>query len=252
MKSSVWAPRVFGARDSTDCAPNGTGPQADGSTVGWRRAYDARVRVRSAASALDHLLIGAPDLDVAIDWFLRSTGVRATRGGRHDGLGTWNAVVPIGDRRYVELIAPDPEQPQAETFYVPGLRAFDSPRLARWSVTPPEGGGEAFLDQLGPTRRGSRTRPDGARLEWTTAFPTADGLDSDPTFPFVIAWGGDEHPGAVGSGVRLVELSFGHPSPATLRAALGGLGIDAVVAPAIRPLMTAIFECPRGVLRLSS
>nr|MBA2281652.1 VOC family protein [Acidimicrobiia bacterium] len=60
---------------------------------------------------VDHLVHGAPTLDGALDDLERRLGVRGAFGGRHDGRGTHNAVIGLGAGAYLELIAPDPEQP---------------------------------------------------------------------------------------------------------------------------------------------
>ena len=54
---------------------------------------------------IDHVLYGTADLDAAARRVADELGLAAVGGGRHDGLGTENRIVPVGDRSYIELLA---------------------------------------------------------------------------------------------------------------------------------------------------
>ena len=53
---------------------------------------------------IDHVIWATTDLDAAAERLERSHGLRAGGGGRHDGMGTHNRIVPLGGG-YLELLA---------------------------------------------------------------------------------------------------------------------------------------------------
>jgi len=85
-----------------------------------------------ARTAVDHLLLGTADLERGIAWVERRTGVKAVRGGSHPGVGTQNALISLGRRQYLEIIAPDPAQ-TVYTFPI-DVRTLTEPRLMTWAA----------------------------------------------------------------------------------------------------------------------
>src|SRR5207253_7472026 len=144
---------------------------------------------------LDHIILGCNDLDRGIEAVEEATGVRPAIGGVHPGRGTRNALLSLGERSYLEIIAPDPAQQKIVHF--PQIRQMTDPRLIGWAVHPPDIA--AVAKQLSENKiaftgpdDGSRKRPDGHVLNWKT-INLAD--DRGGLLPFFIEWSADSvHP----------------------------------------------------------
>jgi hypothetical protein len=206
-----------------------------------------------AVEAVDHLLLGVPDLEAGMKWFEEKTGVRPTPGGSHPGRGTRNALVSLGGRRYLEIIAPDPEQAGSTNEMAVGLKKLTAPRLVGWAAASTDLGATiAGLDAEkvahSPATPGGRKRPDGKELAWKTVAVQSD---FGELIPFFIDWGATVHPSAdAPAGIRLVSLRFRHPKPPSLREEFFRLGIDGEVETSPKPSFTARLETPRGPLAL--
>ena len=203
---------------------------------------------------LDHILLGTKNLDDGIDLVAGRTGVRAAFGGVHPGRGTCNALLSLGPLHYLEIIAPDPRQPSAPDLL--GLRSLAAPRLITWAVHPADiheqarrltAAGIAFE---GPDP-GSRNRPDGRVLHWST-LRLKD--DRNGLLPFFIEWGaGTMHPSEdAPQGCRLVGFEAAAPDPDELAATFSRLGIEVGVAHAASPHLRAVIAGPHGEFDLSS
>jgi hypothetical protein len=224
-----------------------------------RRTMNAEVTLVPARAAVDHLLLGSSDLDRGIAWVEEKTGVRAATGGSHPGRGTRNALLSLGGRQYLEIIAPDPAQPPS--VQRADLLALGEPRLIGWAAatTDVEGlatkgrdSGERGLRFMGP-RDGSRARPDGKTLKWKTLGVVtelgAGGLDP---MPFFIEWSADSlHPSQDSpKGCELLSFDIEHPNPAAVARTLRQLGIDATVRQAPGAAFVATINTPRGKVEL--
>jgi hypothetical protein len=79
---------------------------------------------------VDHLIYAAPDLPAAVAAVEERFGVRPQSGGKHIGAGTHNALLALGPRTYLEILAPDPEQPARPV--TRRLQGLTHGRLAGW------------------------------------------------------------------------------------------------------------------------
>jgi len=200
---------------------------------------------------IDHLIYAAPDLAVAVADLEDRFGVRAQAGGSHTGLGTHNALLALGPRTYLEIIAPDRGQPAPS-----GPRPFGLDDLARaalvgWALACDD------IDQAvaeaqsqgydpGSVTDGQRVEPAGTMLRWRAT----DGDRPDDLVPFLIYWGDTEHPArSAPPGLSLQSLRIEHPDPASITPALTalGAGIDVIpVASAAAPALVAMLSGPAG------
>jgi len=208
------------------------------------------------STLLDHILLGSNDLPRGIEFVERRTGVRATFGGVHPGRGTQNALLSLGDRRYLEIIAPDPAQPGVKNPIASNLHSLTEPQLIGWAAHP--GSVTAFAEKLraagikcdGPTQ-GSRKRPDEQFLKWqiVSLADTASGL-----LPFFIEWSQDSvHPSVdAPKGCRLLNFTAETPDPEKLAATLKTLSLDLPVKKAEKSRLHAIISGPKGNLDVHS
>lgn len=223
----------------------------------WGNLLSQSENLVSATSAVDHLLLGAADLDRGIAWVEKLTGVKATMGGSHPGVGTRNALLSLGGRRYLELVAPDPAQ-SAYNFLI-DVRKLAEPRLITWAAATVdinsstknarEGGYQIF----GP-REGSRARPDGTVLKWKTlGVLNQFGLEGVEPIPFFIEWAvGSPHPSKDSpKGCELDSFVIEHPNVDGLMAALKKLGVEAKVNPSKTARLRARLKTPKGSVELT-
>jgi hypothetical protein len=99
----------------------------------------------------------APDLELACADLEERLGVRPSEGGRHQGRGTRNALVAVGPDCYIEIVAPDPQQPRPAGARWFGVDTIASPRLVAWAAKATDLPGlvveqRAGASTLGPSR----------------------------------------------------------------------------------------------------
>jgi Glyoxalase-like domain len=203
---------------------------------------------------LDHFILGCNDLDHGLAFVEQRTGVRAAFGGVHPSRGTRNALLSLGERLYLEIMAPDPAQ-QA-TAQISRLRELKDPAIVGWAAHP--GDLEKFAAHLreasvlfdGP-QPGSRQRPDGQLLHWKT-LNLKD--DQGGLLPFFIEWSADSlHPSAdAPKGCTLSHFGAVTTKPDQLNKITNLLQLDMPVLRGDKIELQAVIIGPKGELAVSS
>jgi hypothetical protein len=205
---------------------------------------------------LDHILFGCRDLDEGVAFVEQRTGVCAEYGGVHPGRGTRNALLSLGERHYLEIIAPDPAQPDAKNPLAIYLRTLSESRLVGWAAHCTDLAGvvsklrDAGIGHDGPIP-GSRNLPNGQKLQWKMLT-----LKENPDYllPFFIEWAADSpHPAtSAPRGCSLVQFELLTPDPASVTKTVALLSLDVSVAKGEKPRLHAIVSGPKGELEMSS
>ena len=183
---------------------------------------------------IDHIVIGARTLEEGARYVEDLLGVKPSKGGAHPGVGTHNMLLGMGAGCYIEVIAPDPAQPDP-----PHPRPFDlddpslrtmleaEPRLIAYVASTPAL--DAVVARLGSSHAGEIQAMSRGSFAWRMAFPPQR-QDMDNLIPPLIQWEGERAGRHLRDcGWRLVALEAEHPDSAALRTALNDRGLaDAV------------------------
>ena len=204
---------------------------------------------------LDHIVYGTHDLDEAVDALETLLGVRPSAGGQHVGLGTHNALLDLNNDTYLEVIAPDPSQPNPARPRSFALDQLVRPRLINWAAKATGlearvAAAKAAGFDAGPVNDMSRAKPDGSLLEWRLS-QRPQGPGGEGLVPFLIDWGDAAHPARTAAhGCSLVGWRGEHPDPPTIQNWLAALGIELAVTSADAPALVASIETPNGLVEL--
>lgn len=205
-------------------------------------------------SEFDHFLWGVPDLDDGVARFAEMTGVQPTIGGSHPGEGTRNALASLGADVYLEIIAPDPEQPLAGTLGQE-LQSLAAPALMTMALRAPD------LAEVGAIYSahgiatewhdmGRRTLT-GETLSWSLCEPEYELRPMDPRRPFYIDWKDTVHPsGTTPTGCRFKSIAFGGPDAANTQKLWLELGVPANFEEAGRYRVVLLVDTPKGEVGL--
>ncbi len=199
---------------------------------------------------IDHFMYAVADLDEGMAWAEDVFGTAPVFGGSHEGLGTRNALLSLGDT-YLEIIAPDPAQ-SVESQMVAGMAAMSTGGLVTWAAQGDLGMTKGLLQEAGIPSAGPvetrRRTADGGLLVWDLLFPQGGGYG----MPFFIDWRESPHPATTTPvGGELVSFGISTPDATELGAVLAGLGVDVEVSEG-EPEMKVVIEGAEGAVELAA
>jgi len=211
------------------------------------------------ASYLDHIVVTTPSLAEGVAWVERMLGVRMLAGGEHPRMGTHNALLRLGERLYLEVIAANPKVPGPERPRWFDLDALDPDRpirVAAWvarteDIRAAAAASPVPLGEIEPMNRGS--------LEWLITIPRDGHPPMDGILPTLIQWPPGVHPtdALPDSGCSLLRLQGFHPQADRATSVLRAIGFEGEFSastprPGDPARLVAHIRTPGGLRQLGS
>jgi len=209
-------------------------------------------------TALDHLIVGAATLAAGVDYVAKVTGVTPRPGGKHVAMGTHNALLRLGDRIYLEVLAIDPDgvKPARPRWFdlddtVVQAELAEHPRLIAWAARTNDIDGAVArcpvaLGAVQPFERGA--------YRWRITIRDDGKRAGAGLVPALIQWDVAAHPADAlpASGVSLAGIAGAHPDSDAIRGALAALGLAEALPLTRGPhgRLTATLTTPRGLVSL--
>jgi hypothetical protein len=207
---------------------------------------------------VDHLVVAARNLDEGAAWVESRLGAVTSAGGKHALMGTHNRLLSLGEGRYLELIAIDPEAPppgRPRWFDLDAapmqVRLARSPALIHWAVRTDDIAAAIAATASGNAQILEMTR---SGLRWKIGVPASGRLAQSGIAPTVLEWEGG-HPSEMlpESGCRLEQLILMHPQAKHTLASLRHAGLAAEEPVEARESGLGLqvrIRTPRGIVAL--
>lgn len=209
-----------------------------------------------ALAVVDHLVLGVADMDRGTSWLEERTSLKPLIINRSPRSVTWNALLSLGNRQYLEIVAPGPAQPDGG--YRNDLHSLSEPRLLTWAAVTDDITAlavtisEAGFRVSGP-RGGNSVMPSGATYPWRMLRVSNDfAVNGIDPFPYFIEWVPEYgHPAReMPIGCRLEAFQIEHPDADVLRETLQMFDVDAPIERAANARLAAVLSTPNGELEL--
>jgi hypothetical protein len=206
---------------------------------------------------LDHIIWACDDLERGSRRFEALTGVTPHYGGMHASGLTHNALVRLGPRCYLEVLAPTGPPSAKDDAWSRLARTGGEPRVLTYCLRSARPLSELsqLAEQSGASKsqvlNNGRVTPDGVKLNWQWVAPTFERFGL--AFPFFIDWLNSPHPAAMAQtpgNIQLQHFAVGHPLADELQRNLSRLGAPIETYTAAANEFRVELDTPRGTVSL--
>ena len=214
-------------------------------------------------TCLDHIVIGAANLEQGVTYVREMLGIEIPPGGEHVHMGTHNHLMQLGNEIFLEVMAINPKavapnRPRWFGLDDPFVKAQleHQPRLLTWVVNTAD---ITLLQQQSTFNFGAIASMNRGDIEWLITVPADGSLPGAGMLPTLIEWRNYPHPSNryPDLGCSLQRLEIYHPNLDWLKLILESIGAQECVelyslSANVAPYMVAYVQTPSGVKQLSS
>jgi hypothetical protein len=206
---------------------------------------------------LDHVIWACDDLELGSRRFEALTGVTPRYGGTHASGLTHNALVSLGPRCYLEILAPTGPPSPKDDGWTRLARTGGEPRIITYCLRSSRALSELaqIAEGLGAPKaqvlNNGRVTPAGVNLKWQWVAPAFERFGL--AFPFFIDWLDSPHPAAMAqtsADIELERFAVGHPHADELQRSLSQLGAPIGTYTAAGCEFRVQLDTPRGTVSL--
>ncbi len=204
---------------------------------------------------IDHIVYSVTNLEKAIEYFEKATGVLPVFGGYHLTKGTKNALVNLGNQCYLEILAVDDQNTTIQAPRWMGVDLIQAPQVTRWCLKSDDlQGDSATLKEVNPAlgkiNGGQRKTATGDLLAWEMILPLA--TPAVDILPFMVDWKKSAiHPTEnLKPEVGFDHLKLFHPEPIKMNAVLGKLGVTVTAQKARHASIKVVLNTPKGLVEI--
>ena len=205
-------------------------------------------------SHIDHLVVTAPSLEMGVNYVEAALGVRPQPGGEHLAMSAHNALLRLGERIYLEVIAVNPgmlKPDRPRWFELDNLAAKAAPRLAGWVARTPD---IRAAQAVQPESFGNVESTIRGGFNWLITLPADGSLPLAGVAPTLIEWQSKDHPASRlrNQGCSLMGLEGFHEHAENITALLAAIKfqdellVHAIAAP-LKTHLIAQIQTPSGI-----